>query len=502
MTTVAEARLRACKLWPYGSHAILSLVPVSKPGLGTMAVDQHWRLYYDPKTVEESPVDESAGIILHEVSHLLLKHHRRAETMLGKDASDCRFQRWNVATDYAINSMLREQGIKLWDGVLYPEQDGFVRGLSGEEYYRLLTAQADYRNEQGQNDWHDSGEGPFDSREEAENFQNAEVGADSRVAQKDDGWHVETKDNQEPGDQGASHDPDETTGNGQGSEPADSGTGSNADDRGGEGSNSAGAEGHGDQRTPGMERPAAAPGCGDGGSCADGRQRPWELPAPSQCDTPGLKPHEADIIVRETADRILEKQCGEGTGGWRQWAQNVINPRVDPRTALLRMVRQAVEVTSGQGDYSYRRPNRRNPRRDLVRPSTVQPIPRITVIADTSGSMDQRDLGLSLGLIGKVLNGFRIRDGIRVVCGDIKAVVSARVFNPKQVILAGGGGTDMGKLIQEVAKSKPLPQLIVVCTDGETPWCAPVGIPVVACVTRERYAKRVPSWIKTVVLAE
>ena len=60
----------------------------------------------------------------------------------------------------------------------------------------------------------------------------------------------------------------------------------------------------------------------------------------------------------------------------------------------------------------------------------------------------------------------------------------------------------MGKLIQQVAETKPRPQLIVVCTDGATPWCEPVGIPVVACLTQESRAKRVPSWIKTVVLAE
>ena len=135
-----------------------------------------------------------------------------------------------------------------------------------------------------------------------------------------------------------------------------------------------------------------------------------------------------------------------------------------------------------------------------MRPSSVQPIPRITVIVDTSGSMDQRDLGLSLGLIGKVLNGFRIRDGIHVVCGDTQSVLAARAFDPKSVKLAGGGGTDMGVIIQQVAEMKPRPQLIVVCTDGETPWCEPVGIPVVACVTTERCLERVPKWIKAVAL--
>lgn len=391
MTTLAEARLRACKMWPYGSQAILSLVPVEQPGLGTMAVDKHWRLYYDKQALGEQPVEESAGIILHEVSHLLLVHHRRAERYVAADGSQAEWDRWNVATDYAINSMLRKQGIKLSDRVLYPEQDGYEQCLTGEEYFRLLTAKAE-------------------------------------------------------------------------------------------------------------KQPSADDSPPNGGSCSDGRQRPWEQPSPVECGTPGIKQHEADILARQTAERILEKGQGHGSGAWERWANDILSPRVDPRIALLRLVRHAVESTSGQGDYSYRRPNRRNARPDVLMPSAVQPIPRVTIIVDTSGSMGERDLGLSLGLIGKVLNTFRIRDGIKVVCGDTQAVVSAKVFDPKQVSLAGGGGTDMGSLITEVATHRPRPQLIVVCTDGATPWCDPVGIPVVACLTHEHRVNRVPSWIRTVVL--
>jgi predicted metal-dependent peptidase len=138
----------------------------------------------------------------------------------------------------------------------------------------------------------------------------------------------------------------------------------------------------------------------------------------------------------------------------------------------------------------------------MLLPTSVQPIPRVTVIVDTSGSMDKRDLGLSLGLVGKVLNTFRIRDGIKVVCGDTQAVKATRVFDPRQVSLVGGGGTDMGEVIRNVAAQKPKPQLIVVCSDGYTPWCERLPVPVVACLTNEAKAKDVPDWIKTVVLTD
>lgn len=66
-TLLAQARLLACRHWPFASHAILSMVPVPRPGLGTLCVDQHWRLYYDEAALRAFGIEHAAGIILHEV---------------------------------------------------------------------------------------------------------------------------------------------------------------------------------------------------------------------------------------------------------------------------------------------------------------------------------------------------------------------------------------------------------------------------------------------------
>jgi predicted metal-dependent peptidase len=196
---------------------------------------------------------------------------------------------------------------------------------------------------------------------------------------------------------------------------------------------------------------------------------------------------------------MLDKSCGEVGGAMQRWAEQSLRPRIDPRTALLRLVRGTVEQTTGDGDYSYRRPNRRNPHADMILPGRVLPVPRITVIVDTSGSMSERDLGLCVGLIAKVVNSLRIRDGINVVSGDTAAATVAKVFDPRKVKLAGGGGTDMGALIATAASAKPKPHLIVVATDGWTPWCNPVSVPVVACLTGRSHPP-VPEWIRSVQL--
>lgn len=463
MPTLAEARLRACKLWPYGSHAILSLVPVERPGATRPSVDCHWRLYHSPACWESRSVDESAGVIIHEVMHLLLKHHRRAARVMPDGATNRDWERWNQSTDYAVNSVLRDSNIPLWNDVLYPEQASLPPLLAAEDYYRRLT----------------------DADKQEQEQQQPDPDPDPEDDASDD-------DDSEPGDEPGNESDADKDSDGEGDGDGD-GNGDQASDAEGN------ADGDGDSDSPSDN---ASPDDGDssgGGSCSDGRQRSWELPAPTECDTPGLEQHEAETLIAETARRMLDKACGEVGGAMQRWAEQSLRPRINPQTALLKLVRGMVEQATGDGDYSYRRPNRRNPHADMVLPGRVLPVPRITVIVDTSGSMSERDLGMCVGLIAKVVNSLRIRDGINVVSGDTAAATVAKVFDPRKVKLAGGGGTDMGALVQTAAAAKPKPHLIVVATDGWTPWCPPVSVPVAACLTGRNHPP-VPEWIRSVQL--
>src|SRR5581483_4950470 len=145
----------------------------------------------------------------------------------------------------------------------------------------------------------------------------------------------------------------------------------------------AGAVGQGPQGNGELPKADGTPG----GSCADGQSRPWELGEPSP-EAPGMSEPEQEQIIHEVAKKIEARGCGTGSSGMRGWANEVLNPKIDPRAKLLRAVRRACEHTIGVGEYTYRRPNRRNANPDVVRPSNVQPVPRITVVIDTSGSMD------------------------------------------------------------------------------------------------------------------
>ena len=142
--TISDGRYYANRIMPYLGRAIFVSDVVEAPGLQTMAVDKHWRLYYDPKVLKEWDLDELSAVVIHETFHLVFDHHRRFEA-IAPDAKEDLAALWNIAADMAINSILEDTPkVKLPKGCVYPhtvpghEQICFDPGLSAEEYFRLL----------------------------------------------------------------------------------------------------------------------------------------------------------------------------------------------------------------------------------------------------------------------------------------------------------------------------------------------------------------------------
>ena len=140
-TKIQAGRLLAKDAAPYLSAALWSLVPFPWPGLGQfayMALDEKYRLFYDPKTVEgDLEPKEIAAAILHEVSHLLREHCARIRAIAPDNHS-----KGNVAADLAVNPDLKDlkNGLKLPEGALWPATFGLEDGLTLEEYYHKLPS--------------------------------------------------------------------------------------------------------------------------------------------------------------------------------------------------------------------------------------------------------------------------------------------------------------------------------------------------------------------------
>jgi predicted metal-dependent peptidase len=80
-------------------------------------------------------------------------------------------------------------------------------------------------------------------------------------------------------------------------------------------------------------------------------------------------------------------------------------------------------------------------------------------------------LGRVLSEVEALLQRVGLRDRqVRVLSCDAEVHSVRRVSRASQVELLGGGGTDMGEGITQAVGLKPRPSIVVVLTDGLTPW--------------------------------
>ena len=95
-------------------------------------MDTRWRLYYNEEWVASHSVEETAAVLIHEVSHLLREHDARSAAAVKHE------QLWNTAADCEINDDLLAEGLPLPDNPPTPERFGFSNGENAETYYRQL----------------------------------------------------------------------------------------------------------------------------------------------------------------------------------------------------------------------------------------------------------------------------------------------------------------------------------------------------------------------------
>ncbi|MDR3034634.1 MAG: hypothetical protein LBV78_16240, partial [Kitasatospora sp.] len=157
MEKLLAARLHAVKVRPYLASALFALHVVEDRSVPTMAVDAHWRCYVSPGFVARTPMEELAGVWVHEVSHLLRDHHGRGEryareheehrpgerSEMGVPSAPSS-ERWerlrrNIAADFEINDDIYGDGLPRPTGAVLPSLLGLPDGLLMEEYLRRAS---------------------------------------------------------------------------------------------------------------------------------------------------------------------------------------------------------------------------------------------------------------------------------------------------------------------------------------------------------------------------
>ncbi len=459
---LAGARLWAAQRFPYFATGLFALTLVERPDIGSVTADSRWRVYADPEVVATLTTAQLGTALVHHLGHLLRDHARRG---VEAGAADIWSDQWNLVADCEIDDDLVADGGRFAEPPRLPSDFGWEDSQLAETYLTLLTRQPAPEDGGDDDDCSDSD----DSAIEGPAGQDADGGTN---------------------DQGEE-------GSGEGAD-SDSGSDAGSASEGASGTDS-GTDSGASSGTP--TRPRTI----DCGSAAHGQARPWEA---TDDDAPALDSADAALVRRCTANAVVAhaKEFGTVPAGLLLWAQ-VAPATVDWRKVLASEIRRALKRTTGSSDFTFARRSRRSAALPgVILPGLFRPSPEVAVVVDTSGSMGAEELSDALGEIDGILDraGLATRR-VPVLACDAEVGAITLAARACDVDLTGGGGTDLRVGIEAATRLRPRPHVVVVLTDGCTPWpaVAPRGTSVVVGLIGEEDSwceSSVPSWARTVVI--
>ena len=115
------------KGWGFYASILFKMPMISKDDVQTMATDGK-SIFYNPEWSNTLTDEEMDFVRCHEGMHRVLRHHLR---MNDRDS-----ELWNIATDYAINSILKKSGMTMPKDGLYSRE---YEGMSAEKIYEILN---------------------------------------------------------------------------------------------------------------------------------------------------------------------------------------------------------------------------------------------------------------------------------------------------------------------------------------------------------------------------
>jgi predicted metal-dependent peptidase len=265
------------------------------------------------------------------------------------------------------------------------------------------------------------------------------------------------------------------------------------------------------------ENPGEFKDMSDCGSIIGGIARSYEI-ARDNSANPAIKSDQQDVIRDQVAQDILNffrtKGIGSLPGYLLQWAQDLLEPKIDWRKALAGTFRSSLATVLGRRDYVYTRPSRRQSAmktgsHEIILPSMRKPAPpAIAIIIDTSGSISTDEITVFLSEVDGIVKANGISQGVTVIpcdmeVGEIQKLRSRSAIDSLK--LHGGGGTDMGVGIAAAGNLRPTPKIVIVLTDGFTDW--PDGLPkkvesLIACLTVAESMDTAPHWARKILIEE
>ena len=243
---------------------------------------------------------------------------------------------------------------------------------------------------------------------------------------------------------------------------------------------------------------------GEHGTGAGKGAKPWELGEPED-------PADAldAVDIKQLQDAVAEdiqgsaRARGDLSGDMlRKFTSVLERPKVTWQQMLRMHVQRAVNFVAGQTERSYRRASlfQACVPHGTILPGGVSPVPEVSIVIDTSGSMSE----------GAIKAALSESQGIIKVCAggeatmftvDSRSSAPQKLRNVRDLQLSGGGGTDMRVGISAALEHGA--NIIIVMTDGYTPWpeAAPRGTKVICCLVGNYVtSSSQPSWMPTITV--
>lgn len=123
---ISKARTRLMLEQPFFGAMAMTLKMIEDASIPTMCTDGK-SIRYNPEFVQLHPFLEIMGVVAHEVMHVALCHMTRR--------GEYDHKIWNMATDYAINPIILDSGMKLPESGLFNKE---FKGMSAEMIYQRL----------------------------------------------------------------------------------------------------------------------------------------------------------------------------------------------------------------------------------------------------------------------------------------------------------------------------------------------------------------------------
>jgi hypothetical protein len=437
---LAAGRIKVFDYMPYLASYVYGLKQVEVKGTGTCGVSKDGIIHWDAAFVERISPETLSYVLLHEVLHLVFRHHARAVEVYGTQPSATQHLAMNIAGDLVIEQtmacmrFLRPKGAVCLgaDVPMLNMSLDFPPNQTMVEYYKLIMAKIPPQEDKGS----------------------------GKSAQKDAS---------SPGSSGRSKEgkptkPQKTDGK-EGSKPGEGGDGAVC--------------------TPGT-----------GGSAGDGVLKDYE-------QTDESWEAFGELVAAGTAEIAMQQQellnPGSVPGQLKETIVGFLRPQPNPFDHLRAAVSTSTASPIGGRTQTYRRLSRKQPMNMSKLRGLMTTQASACVIVDTSGSMGDRET--KERALQVIADGLRRLKSVKVMCADTRIRSCSKLASAKNFEWVGGGGTRMDVALTACDEEQK-PDSIVLITDGCTGWPhKQTRARVIVALTRDSdYRHRVPGWCKLVPL--